>query len=89
MMLFSADDLSLILSVKLSDGKIRSIASNPSKSEAIVSGGDGTLRIFDLPSLKEVNRIDADAFSVNRKGKMRSRLNNYQKHATGNSNCHG
>ena len=61
----SLDDLTCKKIVKLCEEKVRNIALNSEKTQAIFSCGDGTLRVFDLNTLSETNKIDAHKLSAN------------------------
>ena len=60
-------DLSLIKTIKLADEKIRSIAVHPSQNEIAIGCGDGSICVFELPSLEKKKRWLAhqQKFSVN------------------------
>lgn len=60
-------DLSLIKTIKLADEKIRSIAVHPSQNEIAIGCGDGSICVFELPSLEQKKRWLAhqQKFSVN------------------------
>jgi WD40 repeat protein len=60
-------DLSLIKTIKLSEDKIRSIAVHPLQKEIAIGCGDGTICIYELPSLELKKRWIAhtEKFSVN------------------------
>ncbi|MEP7167941.1 MAG: WD40 repeat domain-containing protein [Bacteroidota bacterium] len=61
------DDLSLIKTIKLTDEKLRSIAIHPEQKEIAIGCGDGSICVFDLPSLELKKRWMAhkEKFSVN------------------------
>lgn len=61
------NDFSLIKTIKLADEKIRSIAVHPDETELAVGCGEGSICIFDLPSLEIKKRWMAHTqnFSVN------------------------
>lgn len=61
------DDLSLFKTIKLADEKLRSIAIHPEQKEAVIGCGDGSICVFELPSLQLKKRWLAhqEKFSVN------------------------
>jgi len=61
----SLDDLVCKKIVKLCEEKVRNITLNKENTEAIFSCGDGTMRVFDLNTLSEINKIDAHKLSAN------------------------
>jgi WD40 repeat protein len=61
------DDLSLIITKKIADEKLRSIALHPQQKELAIGCGDGSICVFELPSLELKKRWLAhqEKFSVN------------------------
>ncbi|HKR03572.1 MAG TPA: WD40 repeat domain-containing protein [Bacteroidia bacterium] len=61
------DDFTLIKSIKLADEKLRSVAIHPQQKDAAVGCGEGSICVFDLPSLELKKRWQAhkEKFSVN------------------------
>jgi WD40 repeat protein len=61
------DDFSPIKTMKLADEKLRSIAIHPKQKELVIGCGDGSICVFELPSLELKKRWMAhqEKFSVN------------------------
>jgi WD40 repeat protein len=61
------NDFSLIKTIKLADEKLRSIALHPEQKEVVIGCGDGSISIYELPSLELKKRWLAhrEKFSVN------------------------
>ncbi|MEW6469930.1 MAG: WD40 repeat domain-containing protein [Bacteroidota bacterium] len=61
----SLDDLACKKIVRLCEEKVRNIALNADSTEAAISCGDGSIRIFGLGNLAEKGRIEAHKLSAN------------------------
>ena len=65
LVVYSLDDFALIKNVKLCDEIVRDIDFNYVSSEIAVGSGDGSIRIFDLKTLKEKKTFVGHELSAN------------------------
>jgi WD40 repeat protein len=62
---WSLDGLTLLYDLKLCNEKVRGLALNGDHTVLAVACGDGTIRLFDVLSMREFHRIEAHSLSVN------------------------